>query len=77
MTRHFQVLLEWDRDEGVWVTTVPALDRLSTSGEARNEAIENTEEAILGYLEAAAMEGLSVSPDQAGAEIVDVEVTIV
>ena len=76
MRRHFQVLLEWDPDESVWVTTVPALDHLSTFGETRNEALTNTQEAILGYLEAAAKEGLPLPLNQPGAEIIDVEVTV-
>ena len=56
-TRTFKVLLECDAEDGVWVTTVPALDGLSTYGETRDEAIEQTREAILGYLEAAQREG--------------------
>ena len=54
----FQVVLEWDSEEKLWVTYVPAFDFLSTFGETREEAIENTREAILGYLEAASKEGL-------------------
>ena len=44
----------------MWVTYVPALDFLSTYGDTKEEAIENTREAILGYVEAAAKEGLPV-----------------
>ena len=44
MTRRFRVLLEWDRAEEVWVTFVPALDSLSTFGNTRNEALEQTRE---------------------------------
>ena len=54
--RSFQVVLEWDSGDKVWVTYVPALDFLSTFGETREEALANTREAILGYLEAAAKE---------------------
>jgi predicted RNase H-like HicB family nuclease len=52
MTQHFQVMLEWDADEDVWVTYVPTLNGLSTFGETREEALSQTREAILGYLEA-------------------------
>ena len=52
MHQQFQVLLEWDADDGVWVTYVPALDHLSTYGDTREEALAHTREAILGYLEA-------------------------
>jgi predicted RNase H-like HicB family nuclease len=56
----YTVLLEWDPESPVWVTYVPALDYLSTFGETREEAIEQTREAILGYIEAAATEGIPV-----------------
>ena len=51
-SRSFQVVLEWDSEENVWVTYVPALDFLSTYGETKEEAITNTQEAIVGYIEA-------------------------
>ncbi|MBI4492525.1 MAG: type II toxin-antitoxin system HicB family antitoxin [Chloroflexi bacterium] len=52
--------MEWDPESQAWVTYVPALNYLSTFGETREEALENTREAILGYLEAAAIEGVPV-----------------
>jgi predicted RNase H-like HicB family nuclease len=52
MARQFQVFVEHDRSEMAWVTCVPALDHLSTFGSTRDEALDNTREAILGYLEA-------------------------
>jgi predicted RNase H-like HicB family nuclease len=58
---HYQVLLEWDVEAAVWVTYVPAFNALSTFGETREEALANTREAILGYVEAAEKEGLPVS----------------
>ncbi len=61
-TRQFQVVLEWDAEDKVWVTYVPLLNYLSTFGETREEALANTQEAILGYIEAAAKEGIKVSP---------------
>lgn len=71
--QHFQVLLEWDSEAGAWVTYVPALNGLSTFGDSREEALANTQEAILGYLEAAEKEGI---PLPKPAEIVDVEVAV-
>ena len=59
-TRRFKVLLEWDAESQAWVTYVPALDHLSTFGQTRDEALANTREAILGYLEAAEKEGIPV-----------------
>ena len=63
--RRFQIVLEWDAEEGVWVTYVPTLNYLSTYGDTREEALANTQEAIVGYFEAAAKEGIAVpSPEK-------------
>ncbi len=59
-TRLFKVLLEWDNEEQVWVTYVPTLNYISTFGETKEEALANTKEAILGYLEAATKEGIPI-----------------
>jgi predicted RNase H-like HicB family nuclease len=75
-THSFQVVLEWDPESQVWVTYVPPLDFLSTFGDSREEALANTREAILGYLEAAAKEGLSVPYDGTKAGLVSVEVQV-
>lgn len=59
MKREFQVLVEYDPAAKAWVTLVPALDHLSTFGSTRDEALENTREAIVGYLEAAELVGIA------------------
>jgi predicted RNase H-like HicB family nuclease len=74
--RQFQTLLEWDADDKVWVTYVPALDYLPTFGETREQALDNTKEAILGYLEAAAKEGIPVPDSDTETELVTVEVAV-
>lgn len=74
--RHFRVLIEYDTDDKVWVTSVPALDYLSTYGETREDALAKTKEAIIGYLEAAEKEGFSVPANVSEAELVDVEVAV-
>lgn len=74
MTRRFRVLLEWDPAARLWVTFVPGLDSLSTHGETREEALEQTREAILGYLEAAEREGLAIPEAEIEAEVVELEV---
>ena len=51
--RRYEVVLEFDREAGAWVTYVPALDNISTFGNSRDEAISNTRELIEGYIEAA------------------------
>ncbi|HET7035162.1 MAG TPA: type II toxin-antitoxin system HicB family antitoxin [Thermomicrobiaceae bacterium] len=75
-TRRFQVLVEYDPAERVWVTSVPALDHLSTFGGTRDEALAHTREAILGYLEAAAKEGISVPAEPPAAELVNLEIAV-
>ncbi len=73
-SRRFKVLLARDADDRTWVTYVPTLGYLSTYGDTRDEALSQTREAILGYLEAAAKEGLPVPPADADTEVVEVEV---
>jgi|DewCreStandDraft_2_1066082.scaffolds.fasta_scaffold108727_1 predicted RNase H-like HicB family nuclease len=73
-TRQFKIVLEWDATDQVWVTYVPALNFLSTFGSTREEAIANTREAILGYLEAAAKESIPVPTPEHAPEVVDIEV---
>lgn len=72
--RRFKVLLEWDAKDEVWVTYVPGLNLLSTSGETSEQALDSTHEAILGYLEAASNEDIPVPPPEAEAEVVELEV---
>lgn len=73
-TRRFTTFIEWDREDRVWVTYVPALNYLSTFGETEEEALERTREAILGYLEAAEKAGLPVSLADEKPRIVELEV---
>jgi predicted RNase H-like HicB family nuclease len=72
--RRFQVEIEWDAEDGVWVTYVPALGHLSTYGETREEALAQTQEAVLGYLEAAAKDDLPVPGGRHKFDIVEIEV---
>ena len=74
MARQFQVFLEHDAKDNAWVTYVPALDHLSTFGPTRDEALSNTREAILGYLEAAEKEGIELKIESASAELVQIAV---
>jgi predicted RNase H-like HicB family nuclease len=72
--RRYTVLLERDTESEAWVTYVPALDHLSTFGTTREEALANTQEAILGWIEAAEKEGLPVPEGSPALEFVDLEV---
>ncbi len=74
MKRQFQVIVEYDPAEGAWVTYVPALDHLSTFGTTRDEALASTREAILGYLEAAEIEGIELAVEPTPAELVEIAI---
>jgi antitoxin HicB len=73
MTEHFYVLIEWDPEASVWVTYVPTLNGLSTFGRTKEEALAETREAILGYLEAAKKEGI---PLPSSTELVELQVAV-
>jgi predicted RNase H-like HicB family nuclease len=71
--RRFKVLVEHDASEGPWVTSVPILNWLSTYGESREQALDQTREAIIGYFEAAAKTGMSIPSGDLEPEVVDLE----
>jgi predicted RNase H-like HicB family nuclease len=75
VARRFKVLIECELENHVWVTYVPVLDlHLCTFGETREEALENTREAILGYLEAATKEGIPAPATDPELDPIDLEV---
>jgi len=71
----YKVVLEYDTEEECWVTFVPSLDDISTWGNSKEEAIDNTREAIAGYLEALKKEGLPLPPSRT-VEIAEVVVAV-
>lgn len=73
--QHFFVVIEWDSDDDVWVTHVPALDSLSSYGDTREAALESTREAIAGYLEAADKAGIPLPRSGPEPSIIEVEVS--
>ena len=75
-SRLFKVVVERDPSDDAWITYVPALGNLSTYGDTREEALEQTKEAILGYLEAAAKEGLAIPPSGPEPEVIELEIAI-
>jgi predicted RNase H-like HicB family nuclease len=74
--RHFSVIVEWDSEDEIWVTHVPALDHLSTYGHTREAALESTREAIVGYLEAAAKDSIPLPRSGPEPSIVALEVAL-
>jgi predicted RNase H-like HicB family nuclease len=73
----FNVLLEYDSGDKVWVSYVPRLNWLSTYGKSRARAVARTREAVIGYLQAAEKEGLTVPEDDEQIELTSVEVAAV
>jgi predicted RNase H-like HicB family nuclease len=49
--------LEWNEDGGGYTVTVPALPGCVTERDTVQEAIENAQEAITGYLETLRLQG--------------------
>ena len=45
------VRMEWDEDTEVWVTRVPELNNISTFGKTQEEALRQTRELVLGYID--------------------------
>lgn len=58
-----KIVLEWDKQEHLWVSYVPDVGDISTYGETLEEVIAQTREAILGYVETAAEQRLPLPPD--------------
>ena len=59
----FTVILE-PAEEGGYVATCPALPGLVTEGDTLDEARENARDAIAGYLESLAKDGLHPPSDK-------------
>jgi predicted RNase H-like HicB family nuclease len=74
MTRSFKVILQFDPESAAWVSYVPDLENISTYGDSEQEALANTRELIVGYLEAADKEGISVPAPGLDFRVVDLEV---
>ena len=45
------VQMEWDEDTEAWVTRVPELNNISTFGKTQEEALRQTRELVLGYID--------------------------
>ena len=49
---HYQIQLDWDAEDEIWVARVPVLPGCSAHGETQEEALREINEAIACYLEA-------------------------
>ena len=57
----YRVLIEQDED-GLYVALCPALPGCVSQGKTRNEALENIQEAMQGYLESLKEHGDPIPP---------------
>ena len=76
MSTRYNVMLSWDEDQKVWLAYVPTLNWLSTFGGTREEALDQARESTLGYVEAAAREGLEVPEGDGESELAAIEVAM-
>ena len=54
----FKIIFDWDVDAQAWVSCVPSLGEISTFGDTLDEAVLQTREMVIGYLETMEGEGL-------------------
>jgi predicted RNase H-like HicB family nuclease len=59
MLSRFSIVMEKDISDGGYTVTVPGLPGCVTEGDTFEDALINAQEAIRGYFEALAKEGLS------------------
>lgn len=74
--RRFKVIMEWNEDGGGYTVTVPALPGCITEGNTLQEALNNAQEAIIGYLEALKIKGLPLPEKDASMFFGEVEVSV-
>lgn len=58
----YSVLIEWSDEDAAYIATVPELPGCRTHGATRREAVEQAEEVIAGWLDAARAWGRPIPP---------------
>ena len=58
----YSMIIEWSDEDGAYIVTVPELPGCRTHGASYEEAVEQAQEAIEGWIEAAQAEGDAVPP---------------
>ncbi len=72
----FKVILEWNEDGGGYTVTVPGLPGCITEGDTIDEALENAQEAVVGYFEALKIQGQPLPQREPKLFIGEVEVAL-
>jgi predicted RNase H-like HicB family nuclease len=57
---HYSMLIEWDSEDRIFVVTVPELPGCGTHGRTYEEAVQQGQEAIESWIEAARAEGEAI-----------------
>ena len=72
--REYTILLDPDEEEGGYTVTVPALPGCVTQGETLDEAIAMARDAIAGFIEALAKDGLPIPEEHVRPQLLTVRV---
>ena len=56
----YEVVIYWDKQDGIFVAEVPELPGCMTHGKSKTEAIQNAEEAISLWIKTAKDDGISI-----------------
>lgn len=75
MQRRFKVVLTWDKEDKVYVATVPAIPGCSTFGDTKEEALLMAEDAIKVTLEGFVATGQPIPESNADVSIAEVVVS--
>ena len=72
--RTYTIILEPDTEEGGYTVTVPALPGCITQGDTLETCIERAKEAIAGYIESLAAEGMPIPEETERPQMITINV---
>ena len=55
-----EIRMHWEDESRAWVTVIPHLGHLSTFGDTEQEALDNTAEMLLAWVESSEANGLKI-----------------
>ncbi len=72
--RKYTIILEPDTEEGGYTVTIPTLPGCITQGETVEECVERAKEAITGYIESLAAEGMTIPEETERPQMITINV---
>lgn len=72
--RKYTIILEPDTEEGGYTVTIPALPGCITQGDTIEACIERAKEAIAGYIESLAAEGMPIPEETERPQMITINV---